>query len=144
MEREKVDWVALSQRCLQCGLMFSFNVLKLSATQSTRTFDHPFSVLPGEEDERTEDGAETEQKPEMEAEEKMCLCCGEETDGDEKEKAKTTCSCRRESSASSEDSVISPNKVRCRLWVCTVTALRIHCFSTRALGDNGRGNNGNR
>uniref|UniRef100_A0A4W6C1P7 Zinc finger C3H1-type containing n=1 Tax=Lates calcarifer TaxID=8187 RepID=A0A4W6C1P7_LATCA len=32
--------------------------------------------------------------------EKMCSCCSEETDGDDKEKPKKTCPCRRESSAS--------------------------------------------
>ncbi|XP_039988111.1 zinc finger C3H1 domain-containing protein-like isoform X2 [Xiphias gladius] len=63
-----------------------------------------------EEGERTEDGAETEQKPETEAGEKTCSCCCKETDRDEKEKPKKTCLCRRESSASSEDSVVSPDK----------------------------------
>ncbi|XP_018544562.1 zinc finger C3H1 domain-containing protein isoform X2 [Lates calcarifer] len=64
----------------------------------------------GEEEER-EDGGEAEQKSEAEVEEKMCSCCSEETDGDDKEKPKKTCPCRRESSASSEDSsLISPDK----------------------------------
>lgn len=77
-----------------------------------RTFDLLYRVLPGEEEgERTEDGAETEQKPETEAGEKTCSCCCKETDRDEKEKPKKTCLCRRESSASSEDSVVSPDKV---------------------------------
>ncbi|XP_040894448.1 zinc finger C3H1 domain-containing protein-like isoform X2 [Toxotes jaculatrix] len=64
----------------------------------------------GEKEERAEDGGETEQKPETETEEKTCSCCSDETDRDEKEKPQKTCSCRRESSASSEESAISPDK----------------------------------
>ncbi|XP_071317658.1 zinc finger C3H1 domain-containing protein-like isoform X2 [Trachinotus anak] len=64
----------------------------------------------GDGEEQTEDGGEEEQKPEAEVEEKTCSCCSEDTDRDEKEKPKKTCLCRRESSASSEDSVISPDK----------------------------------
>ncbi|XP_044211807.1 zinc finger C3H1 domain-containing protein-like isoform X3 [Thunnus albacares] len=65
-----------------------------------------------EEERATQVGAETEQKADKEAEEakKMCSCCSEESEDDGKEKTKKACSCRRESSASSEDSVISPDK----------------------------------
>ncbi|XP_056243359.1 zinc finger C3H1 domain-containing protein-like isoform X2 [Seriola aureovittata] len=68
------------------------------------------AVKEGEGEEKMDDGGETEQKPEVEVEEKTCLCCSEDTDRDEKDKPKKTCSCRRESSASSEDSLISPDK----------------------------------
>lgn len=65
-------------------------------------------VSPGAEEEREADaGAETEQKPEPESEDKTCLCSSKETE----EKGKK-CSCRRESSASSEDSTVSPDKVK--------------------------------
>lgn len=86
------------------------------------------SCVPGEEEER-EDGGEAEQKSEAEVEEKMCSCCSEETDGDDKEKPKKTCPCRRESSASSEDSsLISPDKVGLKSLVCSGTALRVCMF----------------
>lgn len=67
-------------------------------------------VLTGAEEEEEEgtaqDGADTEQKADEESEEtkKTCPGCGEETT--------KTCLCRSESSASSEDSVVSPDKVR--------------------------------
>ncbi|CAB1414938.1 unnamed protein product [Pleuronectes platessa] len=64
----------------------------------------------GEEEQTREDGGGTEPRPEPEAEEKTCLCCSEETDRDEKDKHKEICSCCRESSASSEDSAVSPDK----------------------------------
>lgn len=66
----------------------------------------------GEVEERTTQAvAEPEQKADEESEamKKTCPCCSEETDKDEKTTKK--CSCRSESSASSEDSVISPDKV---------------------------------
>ncbi|XP_076588884.1 zinc finger C3H1 domain-containing protein [Chaetodon auriga] len=67
--------------------------------------------MEGEEEERT---AQAVAEPEQNADEdsdamkKTCPCCSEETDKDEK--TPKTCSCRSESSASSEDSVISPDK----------------------------------
>nr|XP_046251308.1 zinc finger C3H1 domain-containing protein-like isoform X2 [Scatophagus argus] len=62
-----------------------------------------------EEDRTTQDGAEAEQKADEELEEKKtCPCCSEETDKDQK--TTKTCSCGRESSASSEDSVLSADK----------------------------------
>lgn len=76
-----------------------------------------FILFPGEEEERTTQvGAEIEQKADKELEEtkKTCSCCSEETEDDGKEKTKKVCLCRRESSASSEDSVISPDKVHPR------------------------------
>ncbi|XP_026220745.1 zinc finger C3H1 domain-containing protein isoform X2 [Anabas testudineus] len=63
----------------------------------------------GAEEERGADaGAETEQKPEPELEDKTYLCCSEEMDKDGK--SKKTCLCRRESSPSSEESAVSPDK----------------------------------
>ncbi|XP_035859357.1 zinc finger C3H1 domain-containing protein-like isoform X3 [Sander lucioperca] len=64
------------------------------------------------EEEEEEVAAEAEAEAEEELEEKKkktaCVCCGgEEADGEEKAKR---CLCRRESSASSEDSVLSPDK----------------------------------
>nr|XP_020471448.1 zinc finger C3H1 domain-containing protein [Monopterus albus] len=59
------------------------------------------------EEERQEDGAETEQKPQ--AEEKTSLSCSEETDKVDKEKPKAYL-CHRDSSISSEDSAVSPDK----------------------------------
>ncbi|TKS72888.1 Zinc finger C3H1 domain-containing protein [Collichthys lucidus] len=55
------------------------------------------------------DGAEPEPKAEEESEEvkKTCPSCSDET---KDEKTTKTCSCRRESSASSEDSIVSPDK----------------------------------
>lgn len=68
---------------------------------------------PGAEEERAEDsGVKTDVKPEPETgfqEEKLSSCCSEETD--KEEKSGKTCTCRRESSASSEDSALSPDKV---------------------------------
>ncbi|KAM7415223.1 hypothetical protein PAMA_019848 [Pampus argenteus] len=65
-----------------------------------------------EEQEEKTTQVETEQKADKEAEEtkKTCSCCSEETEDDGKEKIKKACLCRRESSASSEDSAISPDK----------------------------------
>ncbi|XP_068595492.1 zinc finger C3H1 domain-containing protein [Brachionichthys hirsutus] len=63
----------------------------------------------GENETTKEDGAQTDQKAREESEEKTCPFCAEETDKDEK--SVKPCSCRRESSASSEDSVASTDKV---------------------------------
>ncbi|XP_070763374.1 zinc finger C3H1 domain-containing protein-like [Enoplosus armatus] len=60
-----------------------------------------------EEDRTTQDGAETEEK-ESEEMKKTCPSCSEEADKDEK--TTKMCLCRRESSASSEDSVVSLDK----------------------------------
>ncbi|KAG7217677.1 hypothetical protein INR49_021246 [Caranx melampygus] len=57
---------------------------------------------------RTEETGEAEQR--AEPEENTCSCCSEHSVRDDKEKLKVTCSCRRESSASSEDSLVSPDK----------------------------------
>lgn len=59
-----------------------------------------------EEEGTAQDGVDMEQKADEESEEtkKTCSGCGEEMT--------KTCLCRSESSASSEDSVISPDKVR--------------------------------
>ncbi|XP_067348930.1 zinc finger C3H1 domain-containing protein-like isoform X3 [Channa argus] len=62
-----------------------------------------------EEGKRADTGGETEQKPATGAEVKMCSCCSEETD--KEDRSKKTCSCLRESSTSSEDSAVSPNKL---------------------------------
>ncbi|XP_034390023.1 zinc finger C3H1 domain-containing protein-like isoform X2 [Cyclopterus lumpus] len=60
-----------------------------------------------EEEETTRVGGETEPKAQEESEEKKkCLCCSEETNKEENR----TCLCLRESSVSSEDSVVSPDK----------------------------------
>ncbi|XP_069384497.1 zinc finger C3H1 domain-containing protein-like [Paralichthys olivaceus] len=64
----------------------------------------------GEEEDTRKDGGGAEPRPEPEAEEKTCSCCNEETEGDDKDRSKKMCSCCRESSASSEDSAVSPDK----------------------------------
>ncbi|XP_029991411.1 zinc finger C3H1 domain-containing protein isoform X4 [Sphaeramia orbicularis] len=68
----------------------------------------------GEEERTTEEGTQTDQKIDKEGEEtaaKMtCSCCSEETEKDETGKVKKACTCRRGSSASSEESPTSPDK----------------------------------
>lgn len=68
--------------------------------------------LAGEEERKPETEQETEAKADAELgqeDKRPCLCCSEEADKDGKTAA--TCSCRRESSTSSEDSVLSSSKV---------------------------------
>ncbi|XP_068168629.1 zinc finger C3H1 domain-containing protein-like isoform X2 [Antennarius striatus] len=65
-------------------------------------------VSPGEKEKTKQDGGQTEQKSGEESEQKTCEFCTEETDKDEK--STKTCSCQRDSSISSEDSVTSMDK----------------------------------
>lgn len=63
-----------------------------------------------EEDRKTEDGPVMEERADKDLEQKtVCQLCSEE--GDKVEKTTKVCSCQRESSASSEDSVLSSDKV---------------------------------
>lgn len=74
---------------------------------------HFLCVSPGDVEEQTKpDRAESEQIAEESEDSKKAtsLCCSEEINK-EKEKNMLPCLSRRESSASSEDSVISPDKV---------------------------------
>lgn len=71
-----------------------------------------------EEERKTEDAPETDMKADEELEEKKktCPCCSEEPG--KNEKMAKACSCRSESSASSEDSAVSSDKVGLASSLC--------------------------